>query len=76
MHDPWSIIPHVRPKVFIDNQMSLIKYKYYINNVSKDCDDSQAKQNSERLHNTTWTATGATRILELLVEEFQSIFSF
>jgi hypothetical protein len=34
------------------------------------------KWNSERLHNTTGTATEATRSLELLVEEFQSIFSF
>jgi hypothetical protein len=29
------------PKVFTDNQMSRIKYNYYINNVSKDYDDSQ-----------------------------------
>jgi hypothetical protein len=27
-------------------------------------------------YNSTGTATGATRSLELLVEEFQSIFSF
>jgi hypothetical protein len=31
---------------------------------------------SERLHNSTGMATGVTRSLELLVEEFQSIFSF
>jgi hypothetical protein len=31
---------------------------------------------SGRLHNTTGTTTGATRSLELLVEEFQSILSF
>jgi hypothetical protein len=29
------------PKVFIANQMSCIKYNYYISNVSKDYDDSQ-----------------------------------
>jgi hypothetical protein len=36
MHDPGSIVPHIRPKVFTDNQMSRIKYNYYINNVSTD----------------------------------------
>jgi hypothetical protein len=41
MHDPGSIVPHIRPKVFTDNQMSRIEYKYYINSVSKDYDDSQ-----------------------------------
>jgi hypothetical protein len=42
MHDPGSIVPHIRPKVFTDNQMSRIKYNYYyINSVSKDYDDSQ-----------------------------------
>jgi hypothetical protein len=41
MHDPGSIVPHIRPKVFTDNQMSRIKYNYYISNVSKDYDDSQ-----------------------------------
>jgi hypothetical protein len=41
-HDPGSIVPHIRPKVFTDNQMSRIKYNYYyINSVSKDFDDSQ-----------------------------------
>jgi hypothetical protein len=34
------------------------------------------EQNSGRLHNTTGTATGAAHILEPLVEELQSIFSF
>jgi hypothetical protein len=34
------------------------------------------KRNSRRLHNTTGIATGATHSLELLVEEFQTIFSF
>jgi hypothetical protein len=34
------------------------------------------KQNSRRLHNTTGTATGAVHSLELLIEEFQPIFSF
>jgi hypothetical protein len=41
MHDPGSVVPHIRPKVFTDNQMSLIKYNYYISSVSKDYDDSQ-----------------------------------
>jgi hypothetical protein len=42
MHDPGSIVPHIRSKVFTDNQMSRIKYNYYyINSVSKDYDDSQ-----------------------------------
>jgi hypothetical protein len=41
MHDPGSIIPHIRPKVFTDNQISRIEYNYYISNVSKDYDDSQ-----------------------------------
>jgi hypothetical protein len=41
MHDPESIVPHIRPKVFTDNQMSRIKYNYYINSVSKDYDNSQ-----------------------------------
>jgi hypothetical protein len=58
------------PKVFIDNQMSPIKYNYYTNNVSKDYDDSQAKRNSGRLHNSIGMKIGAMRSLELLVEEF------
>jgi hypothetical protein len=41
MHDPGSIVPHIRPKVSTDNQISLIKYNYYISYVSKDYDDSQ-----------------------------------
>jgi hypothetical protein len=41
MHDPGSIVLHKRPKVLIDNQVSKIKYSYYINNVFKDYDDSQ-----------------------------------
>jgi hypothetical protein len=42
MHDPGSIVPHIRPKVFIDNQISQIKYNYYyIKSASKDYDDSQ-----------------------------------
>jgi hypothetical protein len=42
MHDPGSIATHIQPEVFIDNQMSQIKYNYYyINSVSKDYDDSQ-----------------------------------
>jgi hypothetical protein len=35
------------PKVFIDNQMSRIKYNYYISNVSKDYDDSQQNGTTE-----------------------------
>jgi hypothetical protein len=34
------------------------------------------KRNSGRLYNTTGMATGATRSLELLIEELQAIFSF
>jgi hypothetical protein len=34
------------------------------------------KQNSERLQNTIEIATGAAHSLELLIEEFQSIFTF
>jgi hypothetical protein len=42
MHDLGSIVPHIRPKVFTDNQMSQIMYNYYYtNSVSKDYDDSQ-----------------------------------
>jgi hypothetical protein len=76
MHDPGSIVPYILPKVFTDNQMSRIKYNFYINNVSKDCDNSQTKRNSRRDHNTIGMVTGVTRSLELLIEEFQSIFSF
>jgi hypothetical protein len=47
MHDPGSIVPHIRSKVFTDNQKSQIKYNYYINNVSKDCDDSQWNRTTE-----------------------------
>jgi hypothetical protein len=43
MHDPRSIVPHIQPKVFTDNKISRIKYNYYINNVSKDYDDSQRR---------------------------------
>jgi hypothetical protein len=70
MHDPGSIVPHIQPKVFTDNKMLQIKYKYYINNVSENYDDSQAERNSRRLHNTIGMATGATCSLELLIEEF------
>jgi hypothetical protein len=41
MHDPGSIVSHIRPKVFTDNQMTQIKYYYYISSASKDNDDSQ-----------------------------------
>jgi hypothetical protein len=47
MHDPGSIIPHIRPKVFTDNHMRRIKYNYYISNVSKDYDDSQQNGTAE-----------------------------
>jgi hypothetical protein len=47
MHDPGSIVPHIRPKVFTDNQMSRIKYNSYKNNVSKDYDDSQRSETAE-----------------------------
>jgi hypothetical protein len=35
------------PKVFTDNQMSQIKYNYYISNVSKDYDDSKRNRTAE-----------------------------
>jgi hypothetical protein len=41
MHDPGSIVSHIWPKVFTDNQMSRIKYYYYISSVAKDYDDSK-----------------------------------
>jgi hypothetical protein len=48
MHDPGSIISHIRPKGFTDNHMSRIKYDYYyINNISKDYDDSQWNRTAE-----------------------------
>jgi hypothetical protein len=47
MYDLGSIVPHIWPKVFTDNQMSRIKYNYYINNVSKDYDDSQRSEIAE-----------------------------
>jgi hypothetical protein len=47
MHDPGSIVPYIRQKVFTDIQMSRIKYNYYINNVSKGYDDSQLKRTME-----------------------------
>jgi hypothetical protein len=43
-HDLGSIVPHIRLKVFTDNQMSRIKYNYYISNVSKDYDRSLASR--------------------------------
>jgi hypothetical protein len=52
-------------------------YIYYINNVSKDYNDSLVKQNSRILYNATGIATGATHSVELLVEEFFiTIFTF
>jgi hypothetical protein len=56
------------PKVFTDNKILRIKYNYYINNVSKDYDNSQAKWNSGRLYNSTGMTTRATRNLELLIK--------
>jgi hypothetical protein len=47
MHDPGSMVPHIRPKLFTDNQMSRIKYNYYISSISKDYDDSQRKGTAE-----------------------------
>jgi hypothetical protein len=47
MHDSGSIIPHIRPKVFTDNQMSQIKYNYYISSVSKDYDNTQRIETME-----------------------------
>jgi hypothetical protein len=47
MHDPGSIVPHIQPKVFTDNQMSRIKYNYYINNISKYYNDSQRNRIAE-----------------------------
>jgi hypothetical protein len=34
-------------KVFTDNQVSRIKYNYYINNVSKDYDDTERNKTTE-----------------------------
>jgi hypothetical protein len=69
MHDPGSIFPHIWPKVFTDNQMSQIKYNYYISNVSKDYDVSQQNETMKD-YNTTGMTTRATRILELPIKEF------
>jgi hypothetical protein len=47
MHDPGSIVSHIRPKVITDSQMSRIEYNYYINNIYKDYDDSQHNGTTE-----------------------------
>jgi hypothetical protein len=47
MHDLGLIVPHIWPKVFTDNQISRMKYNYYISNVSKDYDDSQRNGTAE-----------------------------
>jgi hypothetical protein len=47
MHDSGSIVPYIQSEVFTDNQMSRIKYNYYINSVSKDYDDSQRNRIAE-----------------------------
>jgi hypothetical protein len=63
MHDPGSIVPHIWPKGFTDNQMSRIKYDYYyINSVSKDHDDSQ-RNGTAKDYNTIGTTIGATHSL-------------
>jgi hypothetical protein len=46
-HDPGSIVLRIWLKVFTDIQMSRIKCNYYINNVSKDYDDSQRNETVE-----------------------------
>jgi hypothetical protein len=51
MHHPGSVVPHIQPKVFTDNQMSRIRYNYYISSVSKDYEDSL--QNKIAEHSTT-----------------------
>jgi hypothetical protein len=51
MHYTRSIVPHIRPKVFIDNQVSRIKYSYYIKNISEDYDAlSEVKQLKSPYH--------------------------
>jgi hypothetical protein len=47
MYNTASIVSHIRSKVFTDNQMSQIKYNYYINNVSKHYNDSQQNKSAE-----------------------------
>jgi hypothetical protein len=47
MYDPGSIVPHIWPKVFTDNEKSQIKYNYYKNNVSKDYDESKRNRTAE-----------------------------
>jgi hypothetical protein len=47
MHDPVSIALYIWPKVFTDNQISRIKYNYYISSVSKDYNDSQRNGTAE-----------------------------
>jgi hypothetical protein len=62
-------------KVFVDSQKSRIKCNYYIK-MSLKTKKTLTKQNSGRLQNTTGIATRAAQSLELLVKEFQSIFTF
>jgi hypothetical protein len=71
MYDLRSIVSHICLKVFTNNQISQIKYNYYISNRR-----SSTKRNSGRLHNYTGMTTGAIHNIELLIEEFQSTFSF
>jgi hypothetical protein len=35
-------LAHIQSKVFTDNQISRIKYNYYISNISKDYNGSQS----------------------------------
>jgi hypothetical protein len=44
------------PKVFTDNQISQIKYNYYINNIFKDYDNSQ--RNGPAEDSITYTSFG------------------
>jgi hypothetical protein len=48
MYDSRSIVSHIQSKVFTDKQMSRIKNDYYyINNISKDYNDSQRNGTTE-----------------------------
>jgi hypothetical protein len=53
-----------------------IKYNYYRNIVFIDKDDSQRNGTAEDSITPRERTTGATRSLELLIEELQSIISF
>jgi hypothetical protein len=70
------MVLHIQPKVFTDNQVSRIRYNYYRNNVSTDYDDSQRSEIAEDSITPQERQSGVTHSLELLIEEFQFIFSF